>query len=333
MARKVTLGVLAAVFTPLMASCVGAPATTYELQEPKECPIDESSYDGAVRIGYQVIPGSALFLRDQGLVESCFPHANVSWVRFATGQDVVQGFASGSIDVGIAGSPPAANALSSPIDLDLKVIRTNDITDSGEALVARDATSIEELAGENIVTAANSTAHYSLLKALEAAGITDAEITFLSPEALLSAWTAGDVDAAFMWGPTLSHMQQEGNTLTTAGEVAEETGAATHLFTLATSELVDNSDIHAVWNELEDHALDVWNEDSERFVQATSVQAGLDAELTRELIEGKKHLYQKEAEDMAEEIRSNLFETAEFLDQQGIADVKEQDHYDEAVIG
>lgn len=321
-----------------LAACVGAPASSYEISGDVVCPVDPATSEGQLRIGYQVIAGSTLYLRDQGLVEACYPNADVSWVRFPTGQDVVQGFASESIDFGVMGSPPAANGLSSPIDLKAKVIRTNNITGSGEALVAREGSGIEsvhDLRGKRIATGANSTAHYSLMKALEAEGLnpsTDVELVFFSPDTLPGAWASGDVDAAYIWGPTLAEIQRTGTTLLTSGDVAQQ-GAPTFQFTLGTDKIIaSNPDYVEVWSKLEDSAVEISRTDPEAYILANSVQIGLDREDTERQLAGSEELTAPEAAAIHDEITEALYNTATFLDQQDIATAVDRKHYEDAVL-
>ncbi|WP_018298148.1 ABC transporter substrate-binding protein [Corynebacterium lubricantis] len=321
-----------------LTGCVGAPASTYEISGDVTCPVTPAESDGQLRIGYQVIAGSTLYLRDQGLAEACFPNADVSWVRFPTGQDVVQGFVSESIDFGVMGSPPAANGLSQPIDLDAKIIRTNNITGTGEALVARDSTgivSIQDLRGKRIATGANSTSHYSLLKTLEAEGIdpsNDVELVFLTPDTLPGAWASGDIDAAYIWGPALAEIKKTGTTLITSAEVAED-GAPTFQFTLGTDKIIaSNPDYVQVWTQLEDYAVSIYRTDPEPYILANSVQIGLGLEETKSQLEGAEEIIAPEATELHKDITDALYNTAEFLDQQAIATAVDRSHYEEAVL-
>ncbi|MHA2787537.1 taurine ABC transporter substrate-binding protein [Corynebacterium sp. S7] len=338
MKRYLSTTALVALAGLALAGCVGAPASSYEISQDVTCPVAPAETTGKLRIGYQVIAGSTLYLRDQGLVEACYPNAEVKWVRFPTGQDVVQGFASESIDFGVLGSPPAANGLSQPIDVQGKIIRTNNVTGSGEALVARNdtgITSIQELRGKRIATGANSTVHYSLLKALEAEGIdpaSEVEIVPMSPDVLPGAWSSGDVDAAYIWGPALVEIQKTGTTLIDSGQVAQE-GAPTFQFTMGTDKIIEsNPDYIDVWSKLEDYAVGIYRTDPEPFILANSVQTGLSTEDTDRQLKGAEQLIAPEAAAIHNEITDALFNTAEFLDQQGIATAVERSHYEDAVL-
>ena len=75
----------------LTTGCVGKPASAYERNAAAQCPFEPSEVGGDVRLGYQIVPGNDLFIRNEGLLEACLPNVNVSWTRFPAGQDIVQG--------------------------------------------------------------------------------------------------------------------------------------------------------------------------------------------------------------------------------------------------
>ncbi|MGO3487819.1 MAG: taurine ABC transporter substrate-binding protein, partial [Corynebacterium variabile] len=86
-----------------------------------------SEADGRIRIGYLGGPAADLYTQDQQLAEACLPNAEVSWTRFPTGQDIVQGFAADSVDIAALGSTPTTKALSAPLDLGVSVVSVNSV--------------------------------------------------------------------------------------------------------------------------------------------------------------------------------------------------------------
>lgn len=135
-ARSLTAALLASAGV-LLTGCVGTPASEYEQRTNAECPVEPTEAAGEVRLGYQVILGTELYVRDRGLAEACMPNADLRWIRFPTGQDVVQGLASDSIDLGFLGSTPSAKALSEPLSLDVVIPRVSAVIGDTEALVAK----------------------------------------------------------------------------------------------------------------------------------------------------------------------------------------------------
>lgn len=332
---RVFFAVLVALATTLgLSACVGKPAFEYARTSEAVCPVEPSEVSGSVRMGFQVIPGSDLYIRDRGLLEACLPNAEVTWTRFPTGQDVVQGFASDSVDYGFLGSTPTAKALSAPLDLDVIVPQVNTVNRGAEALVAKNATSIEELKGEKIATAFSSTSHYSLLNALHMAGLDpneDVEIVNISPDKLPAAWESDEIEAAFIWNPTLMEIQKSGTTLVDAGDVGDA-GAPTFNFTMVDRQHAEsNPEILDTWLRLQNWAVEHSRSDPEDFIAANASQTGMTPEETRVQLEGVELVAGPDQPEMLDTAAEALFDTAEFLGQEGEVSAHEPEHYDRAV--
>lgn len=154
----------------------------------------------------------------------------VTYRKLAGGADVIRALASGSVQLGEAGSSPIAAGLSQGLDISLFWILDN-INDA-EALVARDGsgvTSITGLKGKTIGVPYVSTSHFHTLVALEHAGVNpaDVKIVNLRPPEVAAAWQRGDIDATYIWDPVLAQVKKNGKVLITSGQVAKETGKAT----------------------------------------------------------------------------------------------------------
>jgi taurine transport system substrate-binding protein len=154
----------------------------------------------------------------------------VTYRQLASGAEVVRALASGSVQLGEAGSSPIAAGLSQGVDISLFWILDN-INDA-EALVARDGsgvTSISGLKGKKIGVPYVSTSHFHTLVALQSAGVNpaDVKIVNLRPQEVAAAWDRGDIDATYIWDPVLAKVKKNGKVLITSGQVAQETGKAT----------------------------------------------------------------------------------------------------------
>lgn len=201
----------------MLAGCGGSDSGGSKL--PKE-----------VTIGYQVIPNAELLVKTQGLAEKQFPDVTINWREFDSGRDVNTAIASGSIDLGLAGSVPVAIGIANRVDY--KVYFLHDIIGIAESLAVRNEagiSSVAELAGKKVATPFGSTAHFSLLSALKLAGVDPRSVTILDlqPQDILAAWQRKDIDAAFVWNPVLAQLlEQDGSTLISAEELANQ-GAIT----------------------------------------------------------------------------------------------------------
>lgn len=191
---------------------------------------NKSAQPTEVRIGYQVIPNAELLTKALGLAEKKFEGINIKWVQFDSGRDVNTAIASGSIDLGLAGSVPVAIGLASK--LEYQVYFLHDIIGDNEALAVRkDAgiASVKDLAGKKVAVPFGSTTHFSLLSALKKEGLDSASVTILDlqPPDILAAWQRKDIDAAFVWQPTLAKLTADGGTILTSAKVLSEQGIIT----------------------------------------------------------------------------------------------------------
>ncbi|KUO03018.1 ABC transporter substrate-binding protein [Streptomyces caeruleatus] len=185
-----------------------------------------SSSGGAkrLRIGYFAFPSGDLLVKNRKLLEKALPDYDISWVKFDSGASVNQAFIGKSLDIAALGSSPFARGVSGSSPIPYKVAWILDVAGENESLVARKATGITDVAGlkgKKIATPFASTSHYSLLAALEAAGLaaSDVQLIDLQPQPILAAWQRGDIDAAYVWLPTLDELRKTGNQLTSSKEI------------------------------------------------------------------------------------------------------------------
>jgi taurine transport system substrate-binding protein len=182
-----------------------------------------------VVIAYQDMVVPWRYAQATGEVEKATGY-KVTYRKLGSGADVIRALASGSVQLGEAGSSPIAAGLSQGVDISLFWILDN-INDA-EALVARDGsgvTSITGLKGKKIGVPYVSTSHFHTLVALQNAGVnpSDVKIVNLRPPEVAAAWQRGDIDATYIWDPVLAKVKKNGKVLTTSGQVAQATGKAT----------------------------------------------------------------------------------------------------------
>lgn len=151
--------------------------------------------------------------------------AKVKVIKFDSGKDINAALASNSIDIGQAGTSPAALAISNGLDID--VIWVGDVIGAAETLVARKdsgVNSVKDLVGKKVGTPFSSTAHYSLLNALKLAGVDENSVTILDlqPDDIFAAWQRGDIDAAYVWYPVLSRLMENGIAITDSKQLAQQ---------------------------------------------------------------------------------------------------------------
>jgi sulfonate transport system substrate-binding protein len=164
-----------------------------------------------IRIGYQKY-GTLLLLKGKGTLEARLKPlgATVRWAEFPAGPQLLEALNAGAIDFGTTGeAPPIFAQAASP---KLAYVAHEPPAPRGEAiLVPKNSPiqSVAELKGKNVALNKGSNVHYLLVKALEKAGVSYADIktSFLPPADARAAFERGAVDAWVIWDPFLAAAQ------------------------------------------------------------------------------------------------------------------------------
>lgn len=291
------------------------------------CPVEvDDTATGTVRIGWQAIPSANLLVKDKGWIEACLPNVTVTWIKFDSGADVVQGFGSGSVDLATLGSSPATKALSAPLNVDMQVVWIDDVIGAAESLVAKDPAvkTLNDLRGRTIAVPFSSTSHFSLLMALKAAGLTpgaDVKLINLSPDKMLAAWNGSQIDAAWVWDPVLSELTAHGH-IVTGSEVTAKQGNPTFDLEGATRTFVKaNPAFMDTWTAIQNHAVvELTGSDAKTAAQSVSVQLGSTPEAVLAQFRGYTYPDAKEQTKLVADLPDQLLATAEFLATQGEVD-------------
>lgn len=216
----------------LTAAALGALAWWLERRGGEQAS-DGPAWPQEVRIGFQTIPNGEAIVRRQGWLEETLTReagVAVRWVEFASGSDVNAALASGDIDIGLLGSTLFAAGVERGVPYTL--IWIHNVIGDNEALVARASAGIgttADLAGKAVATPFGSTTHYTLLAALQAAGLSTRNVTLLDmkPQDIAAAWARGDIDAAYVWEPTLSLLLESGGHVLVSSADLVERGVVT----------------------------------------------------------------------------------------------------------
>lgn len=182
-----------------------------------------------VVIGYQDVPNEEIIAKQLGWHEKEMG-VKVDWKKFDSGRDVNTAIAAGSVDIGLVGSSPAANGLASGIPYE--VIWIYDVIADNEALVVKKAKGIKkfsDLAGKKVAAPFGSTTHFHLMVAFKVFGLDPKKATILDlqPPDMLAAWLRGDIDAGFVWEPTLIKMVEAGGEILVASKALADKGYIT----------------------------------------------------------------------------------------------------------
>jgi taurine transport system substrate-binding protein len=138
----------------------------------------------------------------------------INWIEVGSGAEINTGIAAGSMDLGFSiGSTPTAAAISQGIPYEVVAIINN--IGPAEEMTVRKAANIKtpaDFKGKKVATPFGSTSHFRLLGFLQTNGLTQRDVTVLDMrgDAMLAAWTRGDIDAGYVWSPTKSKLLEAG---------------------------------------------------------------------------------------------------------------------------
>ena len=151
-------------------------------------------------------------------------NSKINWRRFDNGAEVVRAIASGDIDIGNVGSSVVATAVTRRLPIETFLIAAQ--LGESEALIVRNNAGInspQDLIGKTIAVPFVSTSHYSLLTALKHWNVDQSKVKVINLRAseIAAAWQRGDIDAAFVWEPSLGRIKETGKVLATSNDLAQ----------------------------------------------------------------------------------------------------------------
>jgi taurine transport system substrate-binding protein len=288
-------------------------------------------------IAYQAIPNGDLVVKHEKWLEKALPDTQIEWKLFDSGGAVNEAVAGGSIDIGLAGSSPVSRGLSQPLPYEVPWI--HDVIGKAEALVVKkDITSIADLKGKKVATPLASTSHYSLLAALDDAGLSskDVKVIDAEPDDIYAAWTRGDIDGAYVWNPNLAKLTKEGGHVLVSSEDLAKEGKTTYDLAVVTKELAEKyPDAVKTWVAQQDKAVKLYRSDPD--AAATAVGAELNLSEDEVLPQMKDLIFLDAAEQAGADylgggLATNLFAAAQFNKELGqIPKVADEASYQSSV--
>lgn len=239
-----------------------------------------------ITLAYQKFPGGDLIVKHDQLLEKSLPDYNIEWKSFDSGASVNTAFVAGAVDIGAIGSSPVARGLSDPLNIPYKVAFILDVSGANEALVARNEsgiTSVEGLRGHRVGTPFASTSHYSLLAALAGAGLSDKDVTLvdLQPQDIVAAWQRGDIDAAYVWLPTLDDLKADGTVLIDSEKIAGEGKPTLNLGVVSEELIAEHPEVVDAWRKAQADALRQIHADPDKSAESIGAELNLSVEETK----------------------------------------------------
>jgi taurine transport system substrate-binding protein len=267
----------------------------------------------------------------------------VEVVQFESGKAINQAMVSGAVDFGLTGSGSAVLGIASGIPIEM--IWIHETLGSVEALAVKsalNATSLEDLKGKNIGVPFASTAHYSLLRAITASGFEETDFTLidLQPSDIFAAWQRGDIDAAYVWEPTLSELLADGNIVLHSGDVAEM-GYMTANVEIVRSEFGEAyPEIVEKYIASVDKAVTLYREDPDQAISIIAEQLNITEESAKLQMEGQNWISAEEQLDAANlgtseavgAMAATMLDMGQFyLDQGNITDLPSEETFAEGI--
>ncbi|MDO4911211.1 MAG: ABC transporter substrate-binding protein [Corynebacterium sp.] len=300
----------------------------------RECPFEvDESITTTARIGWMAMADGNALTYGNGWLETCLPNAKISWQKQEAGAEVIQAFSSASTDLALIGSSPAAQALSSPLDLNVSVPYIFNIIGEAESLVVKDPSvnSLADLKGKTIAVPTGSTTHYSLLNAISQAGMneTDFNIIFLGPDKMLAGWQGSGMDAAWVWDPTLTKLTESGHIIMSSADTAAAGAPTANVAIVDNAFAAANPAFMAYWTKLQEYAVDQINNNPDEAAETLAPILGISTDEVKTQFAG--YQYYTAEEQKALNFGQALYSTAEFLEAQGRCTAVDEAHYLNAV--
>lgn len=285
----------------------------------KEAEGETGGLPEVMKIGYVSVPNDAMIANVENLYEEL--DFDYELVEFSSGKDVNNALASGSIDIGYLGTVPAATGIAS--DMGYEVFWIDGIITGCECLAVREGIgTVEELGGKSIGVVTGSTSHYSLISALEYYGVDLSTVTILNgtPAEITAMWDRGDIDAAYVWEPSLSSIVADGGTKIFSGEDGERIGAVTAVVHVVNKEFADQyPEAVSALVDIFAAAQEIYRTDTQKVVADISARLEIDSSLATLQIEGYRWLTKEEQASesyLGGNFAQILKDTADFLAEQ-----------------
>lgn len=241
-----------------------------------------------VRIGFLNLVNAQLVAKGLGLHEKEMG-VPVKWLKFGSGGDVNLAIAAKQLDFGGVGNPPATIGVTR--ELPYEGIFVLNMLGAVEALAARQSkiSSLKDLAGKTVAAPFGSTTHYLLLAALKDAGVNAAQVKLLdmSPSDALAAWLRNDIDAAYVWEPSLGRMVQNGGRiLVDSGSMARKGLPTWDISVVMKPFAAKYPDYVVKFIKSECEAIDFWQKKPEESAAIIAKELSLPAEDARRMMQG-----------------------------------------------
>ena len=222
--KRILLFCLVGVMVFSFAACGGS-GSQQDADTENQSQGDSKPLPEEINFGILRVPNDETIAMVEGYFEDYFGEKGIetNFTVFDSGAEANQALASGSIDFATVGNVNAVTALAR--DLNVELVWIHEVLGEIEALAAREGSGInkiEDLADKKVAVPFASTCHYVLLNALNNAGIAeDVQLLDMKTTEIVAAWKRGDIDAAYVWQPSLGEILKTGKVIISSKEMAE----------------------------------------------------------------------------------------------------------------
>jgi taurine transport system substrate-binding protein len=290
-----------------------------------------------ITIAYQAIPNGDLVVKHEKWLEAEFPDTDIEWKLFDSGGSVNEAVVAGSVDFGLAGSSPVSRGISDGIEY--KVPWVHDVIGKAEALVVKDGIAdFDGLKGKKIATPFASTSHFSLIAALQDAGVDEKDVDIIDaePDDIYAAWSRGDIDGAYVWNPNLAKMIDDGGKVLITSEDLSKKGKTTYDLAVVRNEFAAKyPDVVKTWVAQQNKAVELYRSDPDK--AAADVAAELNISPDEAAAQMKDLIFLNASEQAGADylgggLATNLFDSAKFNEALGkIEQAQDEQAYKDAV--
>ncbi|MCL1931508.1 MAG: ABC transporter substrate-binding protein, partial [Treponema sp.] len=249
----------------------------------------------------------------------------VDVVYFDAGRDVIAAMASGSIDIGQVGAPPAALAVTRGVPC--QVFYVQGVIGEAVSLIVRGNLGIQDaqgLIGRKIAVTFTSTAHYDLMNYLKVNNVNPSDVTIIDMNTgdMLEAFLKGNIDGAYTWDPNITNMKNNGGVMLTNSREMADRGYATMDVDIVRTEFMEKyPDLVGAYVRTMDRAVALYRSDPKAAGAAMARFTGLTAEECLAQAESSIWLSVNEQKGMrwagSSALANTMYSTALFLYEQG----------------
>jgi taurine transport system substrate-binding protein len=160
-----------------------------------------------VNIAFFLSTSPFMIAKGEGWIDEA-AKTKVNWIEVGSGAEINTGVAAGSMDLGFGiGSSPTAAGISQGIPYE--VVAMMDNIGPAEEMTVRKSANIKtpaDFKGKKVATPFGSTSHFRLLGFLKTNNLSLSQVQVLDMrgDAIVAAWTRGDIDACYVWSPAKS---------------------------------------------------------------------------------------------------------------------------------